>query len=587
MARYLAIVLTVLVSFWQVASAQTSQDVVWVQVEAQPSYQEALERVEEYTRDLPDINGFSMGSGWFSIAMGPYVREDAELILQSYRAQGRIPSDSYIAFSSAYQQQYWPVGVDLLGLGALALQENSPTIAQPQENPAAPTEVVAETSPDPETRADARRSENLLSRAEKQELQTALQWAGYYNTAIDGAFGRGTRNAMAAWQSANGFSPTGILTTRQRAALLGSYNAILEGLDIQLVQDNETGIAIKMPTGLVGFGQYVAPFAQYDPKDGETARVLLISQAGDRTTLNGLFEIMQTLEIVPLAGERTLNKDSFVLIGQNDKIISETRVSLKQGELKGYTLVWPARDEERRARLITEMETSFTRLPGTLDPSLGMSEEQSVDLVSGLRVRQPSMSRSGFFVDNAGAVVTTADAVQNCTRITLDELYDARLSQIDKEQGVALLRPVEKLAPPAFARFSRAVPRLQSEVAVAGYSFEGQLNAPSLTFGKLSDNKGLQGEIDLNRLALEALPGDEGGPVFDDSGNVMGMLVPLPAGSRKLPDDVRFALTVDAITGIMTQAGVSAREGLETASLAPEDITNLGIGMTVLVSCWE
>ena len=233
------------------------------------------------------------------------------------------------------------------------------------------------------------------------------------------------------------------------------------------------------------------------------------------------------------------------------------------------------------------MNRSFIRLTGALDPALGSSDAQAIDMVSGLQVRRPSLSRSGFYVDATGAVITTAEAVQSCTRITLDDEYDATLSQLDETRGVALLRPKERLAPPAIARFSPAVPRLQSEVAVAGYSFEGQLSAPTLTFGRLSDTKGLQGEPDLNRLALETLPGDEGGPVFDDRGHVVGMLLAQPSGSRKLPDEVRFALTVDAISGVMSQAGLAARQGTETASLAPEDITERGVGMTVLVSCWE
>ena len=47
---------------------------------------------------------------------------------------------------------------------------------------------------------------------------------------------------------------------------------------------------------------YEAPFAHYDGKDG--AQVLLISQSGDGDTLFGLYDIMQTLEIVPPEGER-------------------------------------------------------------------------------------------------------------------------------------------------------------------------------------------------------------------------------------------------------------------------------------------
>ena len=71
-----------------------------------------------------------------------------------------------------------------------------------------------------ETLAEARQSENLLIGPEREELQVALKWAGHYDGPIDAAFGRGTRGAMASWQSANGYEDTGVLTTGQREELL-------------------------------------------------------------------------------------------------------------------------------------------------------------------------------------------------------------------------------------------------------------------------------------------------------------------------------------------------------------------------------
>ena len=570
--------------------AQDTVEVFWVQIEAKPNYEEALERIAIYELDLPDVNGFTLGSGWYGIALGPYTREDANLVLRSFRSAGRIPSDSYIAFGAAYQSQYWPENTDLLGIGTQAatldIQTDSPA-PEITTTDDTNTEAVAPADPDPETRADARRSESLLTRAEKQELQTALQWAGFYNSAIDGAFGRGTRNAMAAWQSANGLEATGVLTTLQRTLLLKRYNAPLEGLDLQLVRDEPAGIEVTLPTGLVAFDRYDPPFAHYTPKDGENARVLLISQQGDRATLASLFEVMQTLTVVPLEGPRSLSRDSFTLVGRDAQIVSETRVTLSNGEIKGFTLIWPAGDEERRTRVLAQMNASFAPLAGTLDPALGAGAPQSRDLLAGLDLRKPVQSRSGFFVDTAGAVITTASAVETCTRITLDDVYDATVTQLDSQNGLAILRPSETLAPPAVARFSPAPPRLDSEVAIAGYSYEGQLTAPSVTFGNLSDVTGLAGEPELNRLAVDALPGDEGGPVLDASGHVAGMLLPNVTGTRQLPDGVRFSLASDVITAALSQAGLRPSKGNGSDGLAPEDIAALGEEMTVLVSCWR
>lgn len=593
MLRFALFISLVFSVFPKEGRAQQVDALSWVQIEARPTYEAALNRVEFFAQDLQDVNGFALQGGWYAITLGPYTPADAEQVLRSYAAQGLIPSDSYIAATEIYGQQFWPPGEDLLGrgeltaLGLTAVNEDPP---EPTGAEAAPAPTTG--TPDAETPAQARRSESLLNAQGRRDLQTALKWAGFYDAAVDGAFGRGTRASMGAWQRANGLEVTGVLTTQQRANLMGQYNAVLEGLGMEVVRDLEAGIEVRMPTEIVQFTQFDPPFARYDGVgnalgDNTTAQVLLISQTGDRDTLKSLYDIMQTLTVVPLDGPRQLQRDRFSIVGRNADVVSETQVSLNDGVLKGFTLIWPAGDEARRLRVLQEMEASFVRRTGVLDPAAGNPADQQIDLIAGLEVRTPRLSRSGFYVDASGAVITTADAVQSCTRITLDDTYEATLSGVDEGRGVALLRPTETLAPPAIASFSTASPRLMSEIAVAGYSFEGQLGAPSMTFGTLSDVKGLRGEGDVNRLSLDALPGDAGGPVFDGSGNVFGMLLPDPGGARQLPEEVRFALTGEIITGLMDRSGVQAGQTVVTASLDPVDITARGVGMTVLVSCWE
>lgn len=59
-----------------------------------------------------------------------------------------------------------------------------------------------------------------LSRSQKAAIQAALTQRGYDTRGIDGAFGRGTRSAIASWQQANGMEATGYLTAAQADSLL-------------------------------------------------------------------------------------------------------------------------------------------------------------------------------------------------------------------------------------------------------------------------------------------------------------------------------------------------------------------------------
>ncbi|ETX29755.1 trypsin-like peptidase domain-containing protein [Roseivivax isoporae] len=562
------------------AGAAMAQDAWFVQIEAQPTLGRAEERVRDYSSYLQDVNGFDLGSGWYGIALGPYSRAEAEARLSGLRANGQIPRDSYIEDEDRYRQRFFPVGAAAL-----------PGVADDQadgDTPAALPEPEAPPAPVDESPREARATEALLTPDERAELQVALQWAGFYDGAIDAAFGAGTRNSMADWQRANNVEVTGVLTTRQRATLLGQYNAVLEGMGLERVTDRRAGVTIEIPTGVVAFEKAESPFVHYAPTGEIDARVLLISQPGDARTLGGLYEIMQTLESVPLEGPRERTRDGFTLTGANDRIVSHTEARLSDGAIKGFTLIWPAGDEERRTRILAAMQDSFSPVPGVvLDPATVSESGQAVDLMAGLRIRQPIVTASGFYVDRAGTVITALDAVEGCGRITLDEAHEAQVVARDAELGAAVLRPVDRLAPLEVASFRLDPPRLQSEIAVSGYPFGGVLSAPTLTYGTLEDVRGLGGETTLKRLALAAEPGDAGGPVLDAGGGVVGMLLPRESAARQLPDQVSFAAKAEALQALVAEAGVSAGEVQGAAAMAPEDLTAIAAGMTVLVSCWE
>lgn len=598
----LTLILTILTGL---STAQAQQQAAWVQIEAQPSLSQAKASIRSYASQVQDLNGFAIGGGWYAIALGPYAPQEARRILVNLRGAGLIPRDSYVAESAAYQQQFWPVGANLLNRRDLNLtrqpdgddtetasvrpaDDATGEAVEPEVSQAAePATPEPEPVPADETPQQARASERELSRDQREDLQVALKWAGFYDGAIDAAFGRGTRNSMAGWQEANNYEPTGILTTRQRNELLRQYNAVLEGLGLKIIRDNRAGVQIALPTNVVDFDRYEAPFAHYSGSGDIDARVLLISQRGDRNTLMGLYDIMQTLEIVPENGPRSIEGDAFTLIGEGALFVSHTQAWLKDGEIKGFSLIWPAGDEERRTRLLGEMQESFTRVGGVLDPAAGNDGVQSVDLVAGLEIRRPRLSRSGFYVDRSGTVVTTSDVVDSCGKITIDEEFEAEIATRNDTLGIAVLRPLEPLAPLSVAAFQQSVPRLQSDVAVAGYSYGGVLGAPTLTFGQLADVRGLNGEEQFKRLALAALDGDAGGPVVDAGGAVLGMLLPDPGGDRKLPENVSFAADASAVRQVLEEAGISPASTNGGEEVPAEILTDRATRMTVLVSCWD
>lgn len=557
-----------------------AQDSRWVQLEAHRELDVALTRAQEYQASIGNVSGFQLPSDWYALTLGPFETDtDAFGVRRQLRAERAIPADAFVSNGENYGARFFPTD------GAAVAPVVTPA-------PAAEPEPVAmpEAEPEPEeTLREAQISERQLDRDARAEVQTALQWFGFYTQRIDAAFGPGTRRSMAAWQADRGFDDTGVLTTRQRAQLLAEYQDELAALGMQTIRDEDAGIEIALPMAMVAFDRHEAPFSHFTAKDESGVQVLLLSQPGNQATLFGLYEIMQSLEIVPLEGERERRSNSFILTGQSDDLRSHTLAEFRNGQIKGYTLVWTPERDEQMARVLPMMQDSFTTFGGTLPESTGQASQVAHGaLLAGLNVRRPDYSRSGFYIDATGTTVTTAAAVAQCDRVTLDEAYTARVRARDDALNIAVLEPETPLVPLAFAQFAEGDIPLGQEITISGFSFEDMLTRPVLTFGRLDAAGGLNGEAGVLRLNATVAQGDLGGPVFGQNGAVLGLLSGQPRmDNRQLPPQVNFAVSADAIRGFLSENGVSSGTLRNGVTVPPEQLTRVAGDLTVLVSCWN
>ncbi|MGY6536443.1 MAG: trypsin-like peptidase domain-containing protein [Pararhodobacter sp.] len=594
-------------------AAVAAQERYWVQMEAHATIRTAQEFARRYEQSIGNVAGFRLMGGWYALAAGPFnTPDEADTLRRDLMARRIIRSDAYVTDSSIYGEQFWPEDGTLPPPPAAAatpdptpeaIPEPEITAPAPTDEPEAATETAAaddDTVEPPaapaqieipeETLAEARRNEAGLTRDERADIQTALAWFGHYTMAIDAAFGPGTRRAMSAWQEAEGLDTTGVLTTRQRAQLLQDYADALARYGFAELTDDTAGVQITLPMNMIAFNRYESPFAHFDEANDSGMRVLLISQEGTQATLFGLYEIMQTLEVIPLEGRRERRGNGFLLTGQSDTARAHAVAQYRGGEIKGWVLLWEPRADEDAALVLSTMESSFRMLPGILPSATGasISAVSRRDLLAGLEVRRPVRSRSGFFVDAVGTVVTTAEAVAGCGRVTIDEAYDAEVRLLDEDNGIAVIAPRTSLVPLAFAQFAGSDPRLNTSVRLSGFSYQDTLTRPIITFGELADMQGLNGEETLRRLAIEVQPGDSGGPVFDANGAVMGMLLPrVEQPGRMLPEDVNFALSAQAVMQALERAQRRGALSRENATMPAEILTRVSADLTVLVSCWN
>lgn len=559
-----------------------AQDQYWLQIEAQPDLATAEARAEAYAGLFDDVHGFLAGD-WYAIVLGPMGRDEAGQRLLSLRDENLIPRDSFIADGARNGASFFPAE------GSAEPDAASPDAAASE--PGAPGN--ADPARPPETLDEARAAEAALSVEERAALQSALAWFGYYDGAIDGAFGRASRASFAAWQEAQGYDPTGVLRSDERAELLATEAGEWAFFGFEAVTEEAAGITATLPLGLVAFQGYEPPFVQFVPREPGGPRLMLISEPGHEASLAGMFDLLKSMTLPPGATEPAegfvLETDSFSIEAATATTATRAWASSSNGQVKGFVLSWTPEHIQDLDRMAEVIRASFSSIGDkVLDPGLVPLEEAvRLGLISGLESRVPAFSRSGFYVSAEGAALTLADDLAECASITIDGGIGASIAATDPATGAALLMPARVLAPDVVARLATSSPRRGAEVVLSGYSYGDRLPAPVLTFGLLEEAFGPGGEDEILRLRLDALEGDRGGPILGRDGTVIGMLgAARDSAGRILPDGTALSAAAGGL------AGFFAANGIPAALPAPGQVTTealerLALGMTLRVDCWN
>ena len=577
------------IAMWMalIAGASVAQDMRWIQIEAQPSLLEAETRARIYAQEFPDTQAHSIGSGWYAITLGPLPEDQADLRMSQLRARAAIPRDSFLATGANYRQRIYPIGPTPTAVTPAQIAKAD--VVQEEAAQVSVSETVESAAPEPsitvpdETLSEARASEGLLSSEEKMDLQRYLQWAGYYNSTIDASIGRGTRRAMAAWQTDNGYEDTGVLTTAQRQRLRAQYFAIFDGLGLETHRDLEAGISIDLPKEVVAFDAYAAPLAHFKSQETSSpAHVFLISAAGNRGDLAAIYGVLPTLSIVPMNIEKSLNKDRFVITGAGTTTRTFITASHASGEIKGFGLIWPNQNEEQFDRLVAHMRKSFDTFSGTLDPSLSVAINDP-ETEFGVAIRKPAFVKSAVFVSDQGHAITDTSDLEQCSALTIDGTYDAEIIA-RSETGAGLLSPKSDFNPISYAKLGNAV-RKGDKTFLSSYPYGGRLGLASVTQATVAETSDLSGNTEKFRLDFLAEPGDFGGAILDQSGNLTGILVSQDDTGRVLPKNVNFAAASDALASMMQSAGLRLSSG-KTQRL--DDMVLIASAQNILttIECW-
>jgi S1-C subfamily serine protease len=135
-------------------------------------------------------------------------------------------------------------------------------------------------------------------------------------------------------------------------------------------------------------------------------------------------------------------------------------------------------------------------------------------------------SGSGFLITSQGHIITNHHVAPPGTKIQVITRFGALSATIlktDETNDLTLLKVDGTFVPIALSTSSKV--RLGATVATIGFpNTEMQGFSPKLTKGEISSLAGLRDDPKYFQISAAVQPGNSGGPLFDSSGNVVGVV---------------------------------------------------------------
>lgn len=204
---------------------------------------------------------------------------------------------------------------------------------------------------------------------------------------------------------------------------------------------------------------------------------------------------------------------------------------------------------------------------------------------------------SGIVVNDEGYVLTDARVVDGC-KVVVAEVkgfgaVPARVVAVDPKTDLALLMTRARYGAPAVFRSEARPVKLGERVAAPGYLLPGVLSeAPEASFGEVSSVAALGDDNTLLQFSAPVPVGDNGGAVFDRSGQVIGVVAsqasqPLAANIGTIPQNMNVAIKGERAQTFMTAHEVRFATDGRDRKLETKELAELGEKSTAEIACMK
>ena len=276
--------------------------------------------------------------------------------------------------------------------------------------------------------------------------------------------------------------------------------------------------------------------------------------------------------------------------------IIQNNTSAARADLSTVTQLRP--DDTDAKAMIAALEASPPS-PLQQQPSIASPRSPSASSIQQPKekVAEPSdgatISGTGFFITGTGHVVTNAHVVRNCStaRVTAGLNYNGTGNVIAKDTANDLALLKVDMTPASHGQI-RLGARTGENIAAFGFPLYGLLASNgNFTVGNISAVQGLGDDSRYLQISAPIQPGNSGGPVLDQSGNIVGVVVSklnvmkVASAIDDMPQNVNFAIKSSVLTNFLETTGVAFEIGSATKAMTNADLADAAKSLSVLIRC--
>lgn len=207
-----------------------------------------------------------------------------------------------------------------------------------------------------------------------------------------------------------------------------------------------------------------------------------------------------------------------------------------------------------------------------------------------------SKSGTGFVVSANGHIVTNHHVIEGCSdlkgNLTGEAAMVLRVVSSDANNDLALLQSPSTATFKEYARIRDRSIRSGDSVVAIGFPFHGLLTSDfTVTTGIVSSLSGMRNDSRFLQISAPVQPGNSGGPLFDTTGQIVGVVTGKLDGLRvavatgSIPENINFAIKTGALRDFLDNSVVPYQTAEPKGELKTTDIAGNARAYTMLISC--